>query len=210
MLGDKPIVEHVIDTCKRAATFIEGMPGHDVACSVALLIPHGDPLLKYEKSLPVIQGPEDDVLKRYATAAEQSYPDYIVRITADCPLLPEFVITSMVKYSLRGGYDYVTNIIPEFRTAIDGHDCEVLSHKLLSYLDKTAVDAEDREHVTTFLGKHAPLWMRLYGVIGYYDLSHIKLSVDTEEDLVAVRKQYAAVERKLEIARRAGIHVGRL
>ena len=55
-----------------------------------------------------------------------------------------------------------------------------------------------------------PHFARIHPVIGYYDLSHIKLSVDTAEDMEAARAQYNSVADKIAAARAKGYSVGRL
>ena len=209
-LGSKTVVEHVIDRCNRSALWLNGNNSLDVCCSVCLLIPIGDRLRELRGNFTILEGSEPDVLSRYVSMANNRYPDYIVRITGDCPLIPEYIISSVIKSAIKGENDYTSNTIPEFRTSIDGHDCEVLSNRMLQWLDKEANSELDREHVTTRIMKDPPSWARIHPIIGYYDMSHIKLSVDTQEDMNAVIKQYESVANKIAAARKKGYTVGRL
>ena len=209
-LGSKTVIEHVIERCNRSADWLNKNSGMDVNCSVWLLIPEGDILANLRGNFTTLEGSEPDVLSRYARMSASCYPDYIARITGDCPLIPEYVISSIIKSAIRGENDYTSNTIPEFRTSIDGHDCEVLSNRMLQWLDNIAVEAFDREHVTTRIMRDPPEWARIHPIIGYYDMSDVKLSVDTQEDMDAVRRQYDSVSSKIAAARKKGSTVGRL
>lgn len=209
-LGSSTVIEHVIDRCVKSCNWLNRQSALGVSSEVYLLIPKGDPLKELRGKFRTVEGSEPDVLGRYVLAANECFPDYICRITGDCPLIPEFVISSIVKMAANGGNDYTSNTIPGLRTAIDGHDCEVISNRMLQWLDKTATTPHDREHVTTRIMDDPPPWARIHPVIGYYDLSNIKLSVDTEEDMAFVCRQFESVGDKIIEARKRGFTVGRL
>ena len=209
-LGSKTVIEHVIDRCNKSADWLNKNTIMDFKASVWLLIPKGDRLKELKGNFHTLEGSEPDVLSRYVQMAAECYPDYICRITGDCPLIPEFIISSIIKSAVKGDNDYTSNTIPEFRTSIDGHDCEVLSNRMLQWLDKEAHSALDREHVTTRIMRDPPEWARIHPIIGYYDLSDIKLSVDTQLDMDAVKHQYESVADKITAARKKGYTVGRL
>lgn len=199
LIGNKPLIQHVIERCEKASEYINKTPFHfPVRARVALLVPEGDELETYgDNRISIVSGPEQDVLSRYGKAAELFKPDYIVRITGDCPLIPPFLITKHVKLALLNSYDYVSNVEETARTAVDGHDCEVFSKAMLEFLLIEAKEASDREHVTTYARRLKPRWARFGNVIGYLDLSHMKLSVDTLEDLERVREEYKKTEDAL-------------
>ena len=209
-LGSKTVIEHVIDRCNKSADWLNKNTIMDIKCSVWLLIPKGDILRDLKGNFNTIEGSEPDVLSRYVTMAREGYPNYICRITGDCPLIPEYIISSIIKSAIIGENDYTSNTIPEFRTSIDGHDCEVLSNRMLQWLDAEAHSSLDREHVTTRIMRDPPQWARIHPIIGYYDMSDVKLSVDTYEDMEAVRHQYESVAEKISAARKKGYTVGRL
>ena len=210
ILGNNTVVEHVLQKCVRASNWLLKQSGMEITSDVFLLVPEGDPLRKLQGPFEILEGSEPDVLSRYVQAATQTYPDYICRITGDCPLIPEFVISTIIKMAVKGGNDYTSNIIPAFRTAIDGHDCEVLSNRALQWLDNSAVTVADREHVTSKIVHEPPTWARIHPVIGYCDLSYVNLSVDTQADMDAVRSQHESVNNKVSLARKMGYKVGRL
>jgi spore coat polysaccharide biosynthesis protein SpsF len=183
-IGAKQILQHVIDACSNSAAYINAYTNqHGVVCGVSLCVPTGDALIVPYSKQNIIQGPEDDVLKRYILALDKLQADYIVRITSDCPFIPPFVISKAVTIAVKDKLDYLTNADPRYRTAPDGHDVEVISARLLRWLDENATSPSDREHVTSYLVDHLPDWASKADIIGFADLRDVKLSVDTREDL---------------------------
>lgn len=201
-IGGKPLLTHVIDACKSAEHYMNrkvALTG--IVVNTALLIPYDDELKRhYKGSLPIVEGPEDDVLARYAMAARQFDSTYVVRVTGDCPLIPAFIISKHVNIATRNSYDYLSNVDEKVRTAADGMDCEVISRRLLDFVDQTATDADDRQHVTTFVRRCPPHWATRAPVVGHLDLSGMKLSVDTPEDLERVRLAYNRLQEILKNA----------
>lgn len=202
LISGRMMLDRVIDNCKKAGLFISKKAvNNSLRVRIAVLTPYGDPIINEFKSrCEIVEGPEDDVLARYAEADKRYSPNYIVRITGDCPLLPPFVISKTIKLAMENGYDYVSNVDPAFRTALDGMDCEVVSSALLKYLDKTATKPSDREHVTTFARSTPPEWAKIGCIVNYFDQSGVKLSVDTKEDLENVRSAFIAADSKYQEA----------
>jgi len=200
LISGRMMLDRVIDNCKKAGLFIS-KKSNSLRVRIAVLTPYNDPIISEFKSrCEIVEGPEDDVLARYAEAERRYNPNYIVRITGDCPLLPPFVISKAIKLAMENGYDYVSNVDPQYRTSLDGMDCEVVSAALLKYLDKTAVSPGDREHVTTFARSAPPDWAKIGCIVNYFDQSGTKLSVDTKEDLEAVRTAFSAADGKYQEA----------
>lgn len=199
LIGNKPMLKHVVDSCCYSAAYLNKL-SHKTMTSVgvALLIPENDPIGEHHlfRNTQIVRGSESDVLSRYYLALTRLKPDYIVRVTGDCPLIPPYLISKMVKLTLLNKYDYLSNVEPEARTAIDGFDCEVISSKALEWLNETATEKYDREHVTPLIRTSPPSWASRAQVISNLNFSDVKLSVDTQEDLDRVRTQYEKVREK--------------
>ncbi len=209
MIYGRMMLDRVIDQCKFSAKSIEERNGHKV--SVAVLTPIGDPIVsEFGTRVEIVEGPEHDVLSRYAIAVEKYDPELTVRITGDCPLIQAPFISHMTKIAIENGYDYFCNSDERFRTFIDGSDCEVISRRMFAYAADSAKESYDREHVTPFMRRAPPEWARLGLAVSRYDLSGIKLSVDTQEDLEAVRKSfensYCKYQAALKVYGRGAIH----
>jgi spore coat polysaccharide biosynthesis protein SpsF (cytidylyltransferase family) len=169
-----------------------------VQSSVAVLAPTNDPIISVVKGkCPIYTGPEDDVLERYCIACDEEQPDYLVRITSDCPLIPPWIISKMVATTIMGGYHYMNNVDEAYRTHPDGWDCEVISKRAMDWLRDHAVTPEMREHVTLLLRKTTmPFWITKGFMGASLDLSELKLSIDTQEDLERVREYYDKLAAK--------------
>ncbi len=55
----------------------------------------------------------DDVLDRFYQAVKDIRPDYVVRFTADCPLIDPRLIDKVVQYTLDHQLDYCSNTLEE-------------------------------------------------------------------------------------------------
>ena len=139
----------------------------------------------------VFRGHEDDVLARYAGAAEAFQADVVVRITADCPLVDPEILDRCVERLLDDdGLDYVSNTLQ--RTYPRGLDVEVVRRAVLERTRHEATDPADREHVTRFVWRQ-PERFRLGGVADGEDRSALRWTVDTHDDLEVVRSVFDAL-----------------
>lgn len=199
-IDDAIMTEHVIAAARSASRFL----GLSHGCLVVLLVPRGDPLKSVITSVPVLEGPEDDVLSRYQLAVTKFQPEYLVRITGDCPLIKAALITKHVLSALKNRLDYVSNTFDDLRTFVDGYDCEVISKKLFHWACENVRSSFDREHVTTIIKKTPPRWAKFGVVFDDNDLSHIKLSVDTLDELTEVRRIKESLRKKRNLAEERG------
>lgn len=211
LIDDVTMTEHVLNAAAEAVNHINRTKIVDnISASYCLLIPQGDPIReKLAGACPIYEGPEDDVLGRYKIMADFLMPDYIVRLTGDCPLIIPPIITKHVAAAVKLNLDYCSNAFEDLRTFVDGYDCEIISAKAFDYLVDRAKDPKDREHVTTYLRRVKPRWARFGAILGHIDLSEVKLSVDTLDDLNAVRAKKKSLTQKLDKAKELGYAVVR-
>jgi len=102
-------------------------------------------------NVSVYFGSLNDVLSRYYNAAKKYKLDFIVRITADCPVIDPGVVDEVVERAVKGGYDYygLAGKFPQ------GLDVTVYSYKALEIAYKEAKLPSEREHVAgAFLAQH--------------------------------------------------------
>lgn len=205
LIDGKTMLDHVCDAAKRSADYLNRFTFKTgIAVHCCLVVPTGDPIVsQFRHKILVIEGSETDVLGRYMAAVDSQKPDWVVRITSDCPLIPPFIISKHIKLAVVNNYDYISNIDPRFRTALDGADCEVVSAKLMQWAHENAKPGPDREHVTPLCRSTPPRWAKCAAVIGFFDESEVKLSVDTSEDLEAVRHNFERVKDKIRQAEKA-------
>lgn len=201
----KPMLQWVMDAAFDCAKY-NNRPNlnNKISVSTSLLIPDRDKIKNhFSHSMEILEGSEFDVLSRYVDLAEYTGADYIVRITGDCPLLPPPLITKAIMIAHMNKYDYVSNVDARLRLSADGHDVEVISKRLLKFVDENAKSKSDREHVTTFVRNgQLPSCFSVGYIVGYLDLADVKLSVDTEQDLERVRTHARKMLDALDMAKK--------
>ena len=154
--------------------------------------PTDDPVAKLAEDLNVslFRGSEHDVLARYLGAVRAFDAEVVVRLTADCPLIDPQIADRVVDALLvsEGGCDYASNVVR--RTYPRGLDTEVLHRDTLERLTRLAVSQPAREHVTYFITTERPDLFVVRGVEDVSDNSDLRWTVDTAEDLGAIRLIY--------------------
>jgi spore coat polysaccharide biosynthesis protein SpsF len=134
--------------------------------------------------VPVVRGPEADVLGRFQIALDAFPADAVVRLTADCPLADEDVVAAALDRHQVTAADYTSNTL--VRTFPDGLDTEVVSAAALREAGAEAVDPVEREHVTPFVYRR-PERYRLAAFTSGEQLGEERWTVDTADDLDRLR-----------------------
>jgi spore coat polysaccharide biosynthesis protein SpsF len=194
-LCDKPVLWHVINRARQAS-----IP--DFVMVATTTNPEDDVIEKMcgEWNVPVFRGDVNDVLGRFCNAVifleRISGPiDYIVRITADCPLIDPQVIDTVVAKIQYERYDYGANVDPP--TFPDGLDVEVISRKALFYAHEHATLTSDREHVTPYLRRD--LSVRKITIRHTADISFYRWTLDKPEDYEFIKCVYQLLYRPPKI-----------
>lgn len=208
-IGGRRVLDWVIDAAKSSAKHTMQYSGqYPMRCQVAILYPEGDQGIIDAftgSGCLMVAGSEHDVLDRYIKAQALIDADYVVRLTSDCPLILDFVITKHINVAVRNGFDYVSNVDENCRTVADGMDCEIMSRKMLKWLGVNASSTEDREHVTTAIRRERPQGFKRGLIQSKLDTSNMKISLDTAEDLNNIRSYF---ENKSHKAREAHRYYG--
>ncbi|PAR27115.1 cytidylyltransferase domain-containing protein [Vibrio metoecus] len=137
--------------------------------------------------LACYRGSLDDVLDRFYQAALIVKPSHIVRLTGDCPLADSEVIDRVVEHHIKSGVDYTSNVCPP--TYPDGLDVEVMTFASLESAWNNAQLPSEREHVTSYIRK-PDAGYKLENVKNKEDLSHLRWTVDEQEDFNFVSEVY--------------------
>lgn len=171
----RPLLSFLLERVSRAARV-------DKVIVATTIDPSDDPLVAWCERAKVayFRGSLEDVLSRYLAAATHHRADVIVRICSDCPLIDPAIIDEVIERYFASQADYASNTLQ--RTYPRGMDVEVFSYDTLVKTEKAAMFAGEREHVTPYIYRHPELF-RLHGVQQAKDESHLRLTVDTKEDL---------------------------
>ncbi len=148
-----------------------------------------------EAGFETYQGSLNNVLERFYKAVSMIEPDYIVRVTSDCPLIdPDLVDLCVKKIINDQSLDYVSTNIG--LTYPDGFDCEVFKYGALKIAYQNTDRSSDKEHVTPYIWRNSTAFegklFRSEGVpLKDETYGKLRLTVDTKEDLEVVQKVVA-------------------
>ena len=140
-----------------------------------------DELAELGKSLGlnVVRGSQNDVLSRFALAAEHTQANVLVRITGDCPLVDPDLLGEMIYEFHRRDVDYFSNCLTP--TYPDGLDVEIFTRRVLLLAQAECVDLAQREHVTGWILESG--CCQLSQKRHHTDYSSMRWTVDEPEDL---------------------------
>ena len=173
----KPLIVHMIDRIKQA-TLIDQI----ILCTSTN--PQDDPLetIATAESITCYRGSEDDVLVRLCEAATLFGVDYIVNVTADCPLTDPVLIDYIVQEYQDTHADLIE--LPGVPEGLIGVSVsamqEVVSHK----------DESETEIWRNYFTEPGMFKVHLPDVDPQYKHPTIKLSLDYPEDYEFITQVY--------------------
>lgn len=132
-------------------------------------------------------GSEDDVLDRYYQTARLIKPEYVIRITGDCPLVDPGLI-DMAIAQMNEDTDYCGNAASA--TFADGLDIEIIKYSALERSWKEAAHTFEREHVTQYIIRHQELFKYMDFISPIGDFGNQRWTVDEPEDFEFVERIY--------------------
>jgi spore coat polysaccharide biosynthesis protein SpsF len=139
--------------------------------------------------VPVVRGPEADVLKRFLLAADTFKADYVIRATADNPAVdidaPQRVLDALVG----AGADYAIDSNLPYGAAV-----EAVTVDALIRADAMATDASDREHVTPLVRRDRIFTALEIPAPRRVARPDLRLSIDTLHDLSYMRDVFSALD----------------
>lgn len=178
-LGDRTVIEH-------AMAALTNVPGADLyiltdESSVERLTP---PAEMY--GFTVMAGPRDDVLRRYATLAETSGADTLIRATGDNPLVSPRMAGRAVQLRGETGADLCA-----FDNLPLGTGVEVLASEAIARADAAAARRDEREHVTLHLYRHRDSYrIDRRPAPPEATMAEGRVTLDTREDYELIREVF--------------------
>jgi spore coat polysaccharide biosynthesis protein SpsF len=173
-LGDSVVLDYVVSRCKQV------QPVADVIVATSVL-PQDDAIEAWckEHGVSCFRGSEDDVLARYYECAKPYQPDYVIRVTADCPF---------VDYELANQIVERMNMDPADIVIVDGDlprglVVEMISFSALKYIYHHGKESRHREHVTYYAYEFPNEFQRTHvQAPKAIQQPQLRITLDTEED----------------------------
>jgi spore coat polysaccharide biosynthesis protein SpsF (cytidylyltransferase family) len=186
-LGGKSVIERVIEACEQAERIK----------NVVVAIPDGDSKLmehiyglRPRLDVAIAYGHPTDVLDRYYSTASLTRANHVMRITADEPMIPSWVI-DMVAQAYEENYQdgkacYCSNVIR--RTFPDGYDAQCFNFTALRLAWENADTDYDKEHVCPWMERSDVVIKN--SVEQSVDESDKRLCLDTLDDYIKLKRNY--------------------
>ena len=138
------------------------------------------------KGIRVFAGSEDDVLDRFYQAAKLIQPEYVVRITADCPFYDAQILDSAIE-ALQKNVDYLTDLDC---TLADGLDIEIVKFSALRTAWEKATLQSEREHVTLYIKNNKDKFKIQNFNSPFDNIGNKRWTIDEPRDYEFARKVY--------------------
>lgn len=135
------------------------------------------------------RGSESDVLDRFYQAVRNEKPDWIVRVTSDCPLIDPILVDKLINFAHNNNRDYCSNTLIE--NYPDGQDIEVFKFSALESAWKNANLSSEREHVTPYIRNNSDFkGASIFKALNYpcgSNYSQIRMTVDEPRDFDLIK-----------------------
>jgi spore coat polysaccharide biosynthesis protein SpsF len=129
------------------------------------------------------RGDENDVLDRFYKAAKPHNPDYVVRLTSDCPLIDSHLMDEIIEATINSNVDYCSNTLIE--SYPDGQDVEVFTFSSLKKAWEKSYLNSEREHVTPYMKKN---FRTLNIHSNNMEFNKVRMTVDEPNDFEVIKK----------------------
>lgn len=180
-LCGKPVLQRMIERVRKSKLVDEVMV-------ITSIEKNNLPILHLcsEIDVRVGIGSENDVLDRYYQTAKLLKPDYVIRLTADCPCFDAGLLDMAIE-SMEVDTDYLGMMSESFA---DGLDLEIMKYLALEKAWKEANHSFEREHVTQYIIRHPEIFklQNFESPIGYF--GNHRWTVDEPEDFELVKSIY--------------------
>ena len=180
-LAGKPVLQRVVERVSKSKYVDEVMVLTSISkqdIKTAFLVSS----LGYR----VFAGSEDDVLDRYYQAARLLSPEYIIRITADCPVFDAQILDLAIE-QLKPESDYMADL---HDTLANGLDLEIVRFSALKNAWKNANLASEREHVTMYIKNNQDQFILQDFTCPLPGIGHHRWTLDEQADYELLSKIY--------------------
>ncbi len=180
-LCGKTVLERVVERVKRSR-YVDEVIVATTFCKEDL------PIVQMVSGMGVrvFAGNALDVLDRYYQAAKLAQPEYVVRITADCPVFDSEILDDAIE-KLNPETDYMAALS---ETLPDGLDLEIMRFEVLKRAWNEAQLMSEREHVTMYIKNNRGLFRIQDYQCTLGNLHDERWTIDEAEDYLFIRNIY--------------------
>lgn len=177
-LGEVDVLTYDIERCRA----IKGVSEVIVATSS---LPQDDAIATWCEAHHVayFRGSEEDVLDRYVQCANMYKPDYVMRVTSDCPFVDYEMASEMVALMATERKDIMLleGELPR------GLAVELISYEALLRVNELGKEPRHREHVTYYAYEFKEQFETVTYKIPENRLApELRITLDTEEDYALI------------------------
>jgi spore coat polysaccharide biosynthesis protein SpsF len=179
-LGKTVVLDYSVSRCRMVDRL------EDVIVATSTL-PADDAVADWCKSngFTCFRGSQDDVLSRYYECAKQARPDYVIRVTSDCPFIDYDMINAIIDCMEREQKDIVVHDQEPPR----GLWSEIVSFSALEYMHKNGHEERHREHVTYYAYEFPEKFTRhVYALPAELQHPDLRITLDTPDDYSMLQK----------------------
>lgn len=173
-LGTEDVLTYDIERCRQ----IKGIEEVIVATST---LPQDDEIASWCEKYAVsyYRGSEDDVLDRYVQCSRLYEPDYVMRVTSDCPFVDYEMAGEMIELMRQQQKDVMLldGDLPR------GLAVELISYQALLRIHEIGTEPRHREHVTYYAYEFPEEFNSVtYRVPENRKAPELRITLDTEAD----------------------------
>jgi spore coat polysaccharide biosynthesis protein SpsF len=180
-LHGRPIILHTIERVKQV------IPEQSITV-VTSSEKSDDPVAFYVQriGISIFRGPLDDVFGRFRLCLLEYPCEWILRLSADSPLLDVENLRRVLAFAENGDIDLVTTTFP--RSFPTGQNAELIRVDTFLKINPAELSAHDQEHVTPFYYRQPERFHIVNVASGDPRLADLSFAVDTLEDLRRLEK----------------------
>ena len=131
-----------------------------------------------KKGFNYYRGSLEDVMARFASICNHYKPDYVVRITGDCPLIDYTIMDKCIDEAVSEQYDYFALLEPY----PDGLDVEIFKSSAITKINKMNLKKYQREHIGQYFLREKNNY-KVGGIKLFEDkYNDYRLTIDRKED----------------------------
>jgi spore coat polysaccharide biosynthesis protein SpsF (cytidylyltransferase family) len=185
---------HGITAIERTLINAQSIKGVDKVILATSTEAIDEPLLRcnLDGNIEVVKGSEEDVLARIIPYIEKNKPDYIIRVTGDCPLVSAELAELLIQSHIETGADLTYT---PSKTAL-GIACEIYKAESLLKLRTYFPQTLHSEYLIYYFTNNRNLFQVNEFLAPEKFIKNWRLTFDEPNDLELLRKIYSVLDIK--------------